>query len=82
MERRIATEEGCLLRVNRPIHAEGSFAMTKKDMQFRCFLTQEKYNVTAEWLLLCFAYNVCKLDHKARMDRLGTHLIISKANAA
>ncbi len=34
MERRITTEEGCLLRVNRSIQAEGSFAMTKEDMHF------------------------------------------------
>ncbi len=47
--------------------------MTKEDMRF---LTRGKCNVTVEWLLLCFAYNVCKLDHKAKTDRLGTHLII------
>ncbi len=82
MEQRIASEEGCLLRVNRSIQAEGSFAMTKEDMQFRRFLTRGKYNVTVEWLLLCFAYNVCKLDHKAKTGRLGTHLIIPKAKAA
>ncbi len=82
MERRITTEEGCLLRVNRSIQAEGSFAMTKEDMQFRRFLTRGKYNVTVEWLLLCFAYNLCKLDHKAKTGRLGTHLIIPKAKAA
>ncbi len=35
MERRITSEEGCLLRVNRSIQAEGSFAMTKEDMHFR-----------------------------------------------
>ncbi len=82
MERRITTEEGCLLRVNRSIQAEGSFAMTKEDMRFRRILTRGKYNVTVEWLLLCFAYNVCKLDHKAKTDRLGTHLIIPIAYVA
>ncbi len=82
MERRITAEEGCLLRVNRSFQAEGSFAMTKEDMQFRRFLTRGKYNVTVEWLLLCFAYNVCKLDHKAKTGRLRTHLIIPKAKAA
>ncbi len=82
MEWRITSEEGCLLRVNCSIQAEGSFSMTKEDMQFRRFLTRGKYNVTAEWLLLCFAYNVLKLDHKAKTDRLGTHLIVPQVKAA
>ncbi len=56
--------------------------MTKEDMQFRRFLTRGKYNVTVEWLLLCFAYNILKLDHKAKTDRLETHLIIPQAKAA
>ena len=82
MEQRITSEEGCLLRVNRSIQAEGAFAMTKEDLQFRRFLTRGKYNVTVEWLLLCFAYNVLKLDHKAKTGRLGTHLIRPKEKAA
>lgn len=82
MEQRITSEEGCLLRLNRSIQAEGTFAMTKEDMKFRRFLTRGKYNVTVEWLLLCFAYNVLKLDHKAKTGRLGTHLIHPKAKAA
>ena len=82
MEQCITSEEGCLLRVNRSIQAEGAFAMTKEDLQFRRFLTRGKYNVTVEWLLLCFAYNVLKLDHKAKTGRLGTHLIRPKEKAA
>ncbi len=56
--------------------------MTKEDMQFRRFLTRGKHNVTVEWLLLCFAFNVLKLHHKAKTRRLGTHLIIPKPDAA
>ena len=82
MEQRITSEEGRLLRVNRSIQAEGTFAMTKEDMLFRRFLTRGKCNVTVEWLLLCFAYNVLKLDHKAKTGRLGTHLVIPKGKAA
>jgi len=40
MEHRITTEEGFLLRVNRSIQAEDSFAMSKKDIHFRRFLTR------------------------------------------
>lgn len=82
MAQRITSEEGCLLRVNRSIQAEGFFAMTKEDMQFRRFLTRGKYNVSVEWLLLCFAYNVLKLDHKAKTGRLGTHLVAPQSNVA
>ena len=82
MEQRISSEEGCLLRVNRSIQAEGTFAMIKEDMRFRRFLTRGKYNVTVEWLLLCFAFNVLKLDHKARAGRLGNHLFALKPKAA
>ncbi|MBD5092880.1 MAG: hypothetical protein HDT26_01085 [Subdoligranulum sp.] len=82
MEQRISSEEGCLLRVNRSIQAEGSFAMTKEDMHFRRFLMRGKYNVTVEWLLLCFAFNVLKLDRKARAGRLGSHLFLPKPKTA
>ena len=82
MEQRISSDEGCLLRVNRSIQAEGTFAMTKEDMLFRRFLTRGKYNVTVEWLLLCFAHNVLKLDHKAKTVRLGIHLVVPKEIAA
>jgi len=82
MEQCITSEEGCLLRVNRSIQAEGSSAMTREDMQFRRFLTRGTYSVTVEWLLLCFAYNVLKLDHKAKTGRLRTHLVVPQANAA
>ena len=82
MEQRISSEEGCLLRVNRSIQAEGSFAMTKEDMHFRRFLTRGKGNVSVEWLLLCFAFNILKLDHKARAGRLGNHFFPLKPKAA
>ena len=70
MEQRITSEEGCILRVNRSIQAEGSFAMTKEDMQFRRFLTRGKYNVTVEWFLLCFAYNLLRVCLKT-FDKRG-----------
>ena len=82
MEQRISSEEGCLLRVNRSIQAGDSFAMTKEDMHFRRFLTRGKCNVSVEWLFLCFAFNVLKLDHKARAGRLGNHLFPLKPKAA
>jgi len=40
MEKKITSDEGILLRVNRSIQAEGTFAFAKEDMDFRRFLTR------------------------------------------
>lgn len=74
MEKKISTDEGILLRVNRSIQAEGVFAMIKEDMNFRRFLTRGKVNVMVEWYLVSMAYNVLKLHHKIQRGRLGNHL--------
>lgn len=45
---RILSREGCELRMNRSIQAEGSFGELKEDMGFRRFLCKGKQNVLAE----------------------------------
>ena len=74
MEEKIATEEGKQLRMNRSIQAEGVFAYTKTDLNFRRFMTHGKARVGAEWTLLSMAYNVLRMHHKAQNGRLGSHL--------
>lgn len=54
---RILTEEGCMLRMNRSIQAEGSFGELKQDMSFRRYLSRGTPNVTAESILLAIAHN-------------------------
>ena len=76
MEKKISTEEGILLRVNRSIQSEGVFAMIKEDMNFRRFLTRGNSNVMVEWYLVSMAYNLLKLHHKAQTGRLGRHLFV------
>lgn len=71
---RIRSEEGCELRVNRSIQAEGSFGDLKQDSGFRRFLCRGIQNVTAEAILLAAAHNVKKLHHKIQSGRTGTHL--------
>src|SRR3712207_8710182 len=39
---RIVSEEGCQLRMNRSIQAEGSFAQIKQDMRFRRYLSKDR----------------------------------------
>ena len=78
MEEKINSELGKLLRVNRSIQAEGVFAMVKEDMNFRRFLLRGMVKIQVEWTLLSLAYNLLKLHHKAKTDRLGTGLVMPK----
>lgn len=71
---RILTNEGCLLRVNRSIQAEGSFAQIKQDMNFRRFMCRGQKNVLAESILLALAHNINKVHSKIQTNRTGKHL--------
>lgn len=78
---RIVSEEGCELRMNRSIQAEGSFGELKQDSGFRRFLCRGMRNVKAEAVLLALAHNINKLHHKIQGERTGTHLFPMKKNA-
>ena len=78
---RIITDEGCLLRMNRSIQAEGSFAQVKHDMNFRRFMCRGKKNVLAESILLAVAHNINKLHNKIQSNRTGKHLFELKKAA-
>jgi hypothetical protein len=78
---RITSEEGCQLRMNRSIQAEGSFGELKQDMGFRRFLCKGKQNVLAESILLAMAHNINKLHNKIQSDRTKTHLYKLKETA-
>ena len=78
---RITSKEGCQLRMNRSIQAEGSFGQIKQDMGFRRFLCCGKKNVFVESVLLALAYNIKMLHNKIQNDRTGTHLFDLKETA-
>ncbi len=78
---RILTEEGCMLRMNRSIQAEGSFGELKQDMQFRRYLSRGKQNVTAESILLAMAHNINKLHNKIQNEKTERHLFSLKQSA-
>ena len=61
---RIITDEGILLRMNRSIQAEWSFAQVKHDMNFKRFMCRGQKNVLVESILLAIAHNVNKLHNK------------------
>ena len=76
---RITSEEGCMLRMNRSIQAEGSFSETKDGMGFRRYLSRGKKNVLAESIITAMARNMNKLHAKIQSGRTGTHLFALKS---
>lgn len=79
MEAKISTQKGRLLRVNRSIQAEGSFAYVKHDLDFRRFLLRGNTKLAAEWLLFCLALNILRLHYKIQNKRLESGLVIPKS---
>ena len=71
---RITSGEGCMLRMNRSIQAEGAFSEIKDGMGFRRYLSRGKKNVLAESILVAMARNINKLHAKIQSGRSGTHL--------
>lgn len=79
--KRITSEYGIQLRMNRSIQAEGSFAVVKQDMEFRRYLYRGIENVTAQSVILAIAHNVNKLHNKIQSGRTGQHLFELKKTA-
>ena len=77
--KRITSEYGTQLRMNRSIQAEGSFAVIKEDMNFRRYLYRGKENALAQSILLAIAYDINKLHFKIQGGRTGQHLTELKA---
>ncbi len=75
---RITSEYGTMLRMNRSIQVEGSFADVKEDMNFRRYLYRGKANALAESILLAMGRNINKLHCKIQTGRTGSHLFSLK----
>lgn len=76
MEDKIKSPQGTLLRINRSIQAEGTFAYVKEDLGFRRFLLRGRCKVKAEWLLFSLALNILRMHHKIQKSRLGSSLVV------
>lgn len=72
---RIMSEEGKLLRVNRAIQAEGSFAQLKNNRGFRRFLMSGNRKVLTELCLLALSQNLVKYIRKSNSGKCQTHLL-------
>ena len=71
---RITSKQGILLRINRSIQAEGSFAALKWDRGFKRFLCRGEGNVYAECVLLAVSHNIGKLHSKIQSGKTGSYL--------
>lgn len=67
--KRITSEKGILLRLNRSIQSEGAFGVIKQDYGFRQFLLRGNKKVLTEILLHAIAYDVNKLHNKVQQNR-------------
>jgi hypothetical protein len=63
-----------VLRINRSIQAESAFGVMKEDMGFRRFLTRGQVNISTEFMLLCFGFNINKLYSKTMNGKPGFKL--------
>jgi len=70
----ITTDEGCMLRMNRSIYAEGVFAEIKEDRKFKRYLCRGRPNVLTETLLILIAQNIERLHRKIQNRKTGEHL--------
>ena len=73
--------QGALLRMNRSIQAERSFASVKQDMEFRRYMYRGNENVTAQSVILAIAHNINKLHNKIQSEKTGQHLFRLKETA-
>lgn len=78
----IGTDEGKMLRMNRSIQVEGSFADIKGDSEFTRFLCRGKENILAESILFAMAHNLGWLHSRIQNDKLNLHLYALKDEAA
>ena len=76
---RITTEEGKLLRVNRSIQAEGSFAQLKNNRGFKRFLMSGNCKVLTELCLLALSQNIVKYIRKCAGNKRQTHYLQPEA---
>ena len=77
--KRITTEEGILLRMNRSIQVEGAFGIIKQDRDFRRFFVRSKDKTETQFFLLAFAFNIKKLWNRTFDNRLGVDLFQKEA---
>jgi len=77
--KRITSDYGKTLRLNRSIQSEGTFGILKQDYGFRRFLRRGASNVLTETMLYAFAYNLNKLNSKKNRKLQGVTMHLLKS---
>ena len=77
-EKRISTDKGILLRMNRSIQVESAFGVLKQDYGFGRFLTRGKTNNETRLFILATAFNIRKLCGRLADGRFGKALFEPK----
>ena len=75
-QKRITSEEGKILRMNRSIQAEGAFGQLKHNRRFVRFLTGGNVKVLSELYLLAISQNILKAIAKCNRGKLEHHLFL------
>ena len=78
---RITSPKGDLLRENRSIQAEGSFAVTMEDMDFRRCNYRGRDSVLTIRIHCAIAYDINKFHFKIQSGRTSQHLSLLKESA-
>ena len=72
--KRIISEFGIQLRINRSIQAEGAFGVIKHDYGFRRFNRRGLKEISTELALVCVAHNLNKFHNNILNERTGFSL--------
>lgn len=72
--KRMTTNKGILLRMNRSIQVEGAFGIIKQNYNFRRFLTRGKGKSETQFFLLALAFNIQKLYNRESFGRFNKPL--------
>lgn len=68
----IESNKGKMIRVNRSIQAEGSFAIIKDGLSIRRFRRRGYKAVETEWILHCITANTLRFMHRLEQGIVGT----------
>ena len=68
----IESDKGKLLRLNRSIQAEGSFALLKDGLTLRRFRVMGYKSVETEWMLFCMSANIVRFRNRLAQGKIGT----------
>ena len=68
----IESDKGKLIRLNRSIQAEGSFALLKDGLTLRRFRVMGYKSVETEWMLFCMSANIVRFRNRLAQGKIGT----------